>query len=96
MTVMIRKQVYIEPRQEETLKRVTEETGRSEAEIIREALDLWLQEAERRRRADQAWDEAYQFMVELHDRGPVAGSGRTWTRDAIYEERLNRYERRSG
>lgn len=36
---MMRKQVYIEPRQDELLKRWAEETGRSEAETIRQALD---------------------------------------------------------
>ncbi len=94
MTVMIRKQVYIEPRQEETLKRITEETGMSEAEIIREALDLWLQEAERRRRARECWEEERAFIEDLIAQGPVSGE-RTWTRDSIYEERLNRYAHRS-
>ena len=54
MAKMIRKQVYIEPEQDERLKEWAEETGKSEAEIIRQALDRWLASEERRR-------EQYQF-----------------------------------
>ncbi|MCX7740592.1 MAG: ribbon-helix-helix domain-containing protein, partial [Meiothermus sp.] len=36
---MIRKQIYLAPEQEAKLKRLARATGRSEAEIIREALD---------------------------------------------------------
>lgn len=36
---MIRKQVYIAPEQEAKLKRLAKAAGRSEADIIREALD---------------------------------------------------------
>jgi hypothetical protein len=39
MTTMVRKQVYIEPRQDKLLKQWAEETGRSEAEIFRQVLD---------------------------------------------------------
>ncbi|GIW26182.1 ribbon-helix-helix domain-containing protein [Meiothermus sp.] len=37
--MMIRKQIYIAPEQEAKLKRLAKTTGRTEAEIIREALD---------------------------------------------------------
>ncbi|MCL6528236.1 MAG: ribbon-helix-helix domain-containing protein [Thermaceae bacterium] len=36
---MIRKQIYLAPEQEAKLKRLARATGRSEAEIIREALE---------------------------------------------------------
>lgn len=39
---MIRKQLYIEPRQEEALKRRAHELGVSEAELVRRALDVAL------------------------------------------------------
>ena len=38
-----------------------------------------------------AWEETYQFMLDLHARGPVADRVRTWSRDDLYEERLSRY-----
>ena len=39
MAQMIRKQVYLEPRQDRVLKRQSRRRGVTEAEIIREALD---------------------------------------------------------
>jgi len=42
MMYVIRKQLYIEPRQEEALKRRARELGVSEAELVRRALDASL------------------------------------------------------
>ena len=92
MPVMVRKQIYIEPHQETQLKQQAAETGMSEAEIIRKAIDDWLEEQTRRRRAKKAWVKARVLMEERYARGDVLG-GRTWTRDELYEERLDRYER---
>jgi hypothetical protein len=92
MPVMVRKQVYIEPRQETQLKQQAAETGMSEAEIIRKAIDYWLEEQTRQRHAREAWAEARALMEERYAQGSVPG-GRTWTRDELYEERLGRYER---
>jgi hypothetical protein len=92
MSVMVRKQVYIEPRQDELLKQAAAETGMTEAEIIRQALDLWDERVARRRRAREAWEEERAFIESLVAQGPVPG-GRTWTREELYEERLSRHGR---
>lgn len=92
MSTMVRKQVYIEIRQEEQIKQQAAESGMSEAEIIRQAIDCWLEEQTRRRQAEEAWAQAVAFMEERYAQGPVPG-GRTWTRDELYEERLSRYGR---
>jgi hypothetical protein len=42
---MVRKQIYILPKQEEGLKRLAEQRGASEAELIREAIETMLQSA---------------------------------------------------
>ena len=94
MTTMVRKQVYIEPRQDELLKKWAKKTGKSEAEIVRQALDRWLASEERRREAQAAWEEVVDFAEEWAARGPVPG-GRTWTREELYEERLNRHGQRA-
>jgi hypothetical protein len=94
MTTMVRKQVYIEPRQDRLLKQWAAETGRTEAEIVREALDRWMASEERRREAEVAWEEVLDFAEEWAAQGPVAG-GRTWTREELYEERLKRHDRRA-
>ncbi len=39
MASKVRKQIYIDPDQESTLKQLAKDTGISEAEIIRQAID---------------------------------------------------------
>lgn len=82
----IRKQIFLGADQNEPLKRLARRTGRSEAAIIREAIETRLA-AERQ--ADAAWEA-------LLDRWRQASHGqetRSWSRDAIYEERLGKYGR---
>ena len=88
MTTMVRKQVYIEPRQDELLKRWARESGKSEAEIVRQALGRWLAGEERRRKAEAAWEEERAFIESRIAEGPVDGR-RTWTREELYEEPLS-------
>jgi predicted DNA-binding protein len=90
MTQMVRKQVYIEPEQDEKLKEWAEATGKSEAEIVRQALDRWLEDEAQRQAAETAWAEERTFIEARIAEGPVSG-GRTWTREELYEDRLNRY-----
>ena len=95
MSVMVRKQVYIQPQQEKLLKQRAAEMGVSEAEIIRQAIDHWLEEKARQRQAKKAWEKARILMEELYAQGAVPGK-RTWTRDELYEERLSRHDRHTG
>ena len=60
--------------------------GVSEAEIIRRALENEL------RRAgyclaydDEAWEKAYQFMLDLDKRAPVEPKKRDWTREDLLD-----------
>lgn len=93
MAHMIRKQVYIEPRQEATLKRLARLEGVTEAEILRRAIDresrlvsaTWQPE-------ETAWEEARALILSLMAQGAVPG-GRTWKREDAYAERLSRYGR---
>jgi hypothetical protein len=94
MAQMIRKQVYIEPRQERTLKRLAREQHATEAEVIRRAIDL---AADTQRPQvpwpdPEAWEEAKAFILSLISRGHVPG-GRSWKREELYEERIGRYGR---
>lgn len=94
MTQMIRKQVYIEPWQDATLKRLARTRGVTEAEIIRQAIDREAGSASAvvGQPDAAAWEEARSFILSLIAEGPVSG-GRRWSRDELYEERLNRYGR---
>lgn len=85
MSTMIRKQVYVEHQQETALKQWSMETGLSEAEIIRQALELWLKEqAQKQQYALAAWQAEKDFIASLMAQGVVAG-GRTWKREDLYD-----------
>jgi len=73
MNKMVRKQVYIEQRQDELLKRLAGESGATEAEIIRDAIDLrGLLTVEPHRDA-RAWQAERAFIESLIAQGPAAG-----------------------
>jgi hypothetical protein len=89
---MVRKQIYIEPHQEQLLKRRAEELQISEAELVRRAIDqigrtTTLVSSDLRLRA---WEEAKALMEERM-KMVVPQTGRSWTRDELYDERLERY-----
>jgi len=89
---MVRKQVYIEPRHEKLLKAKAKDWDLPEAELIRIAIDR-LEEgpppaAVRRR----AWEQIDAYIRE-HRMMDVPQTGRQWTREDLYKERL---ARRSG
>ena len=89
MATMVRKQVYLKPNQNERLKEWAEETGKSEAAIIREALDRWLKQERKLRDAEDTWEAEKSFIESRIAEGPVEG-GRTWTREELYEDRIRR------
>lgn len=88
---MIRKQIYLKPEQEEALDRRSKELGISEAELIRQYIDDGSARPSESERA-KAWKEALAFMKE-RAKMRVPQTGRTWTRDELYEERFERYSR---
>lgn len=84
MTAMVRKQIYIEPEQEVQLKRISGETGDSEAEIIRRAIGQHILIFRRHRRNAKIWEDELAFIRNLIEQGPVEG-GRTWRREDLYD-----------
>ena len=85
---MVRKQVYREPRQNRLLNQWAGERGRTEADIVRDARHRWMASDERRREAEAAWAEERAFIESRIAEGPIRG-GRTWTREELYEGRLD-------
>ena len=85
MPAMIRKQFYIEPSQDRQLKRMAKRTGKTEAEIVREALSRLVEEQEREKDRLKVWEEQKAFMRQWMAKGPVPASGRTWTREELHE-----------
>jgi predicted DNA-binding protein len=86
MAVKIRKQVYIEPDQERRLKKLTKQTGMTEAEIIRKALDLQLHEIEVQRRASSGWAAIEEFINKRMMKAPSAEP--TWNREELYGRKV--------
>ena len=92
MVRMIRKQIYFEPEQDALLKRRAREQHVSEAELIRRGIDHVAAAGTRAPRftpALQAWAELKAFARERR-RMEVPQTGRGWTRDELYDERLRR------
>ena len=91
MVRMIRKQIYIKPEQDKALHHRSKELGVSEAELIRQYIDDGTARPSAAERA-KVWQEALAFMKE-RAKIRVPQTGRTWTRDELYEERFERYSR---
>ena len=95
MAQMIRKQIYIEPRHDRMLKLQALRRGRSEAEIVREALDCIPHAGPAARDRDiydeEAANQAVAFMKSLASRRTKGVRGRGWTRDQLHIERIGRW-----
>ena len=84
MARQVRKQIYIQARQERLLKRLAKRTASSEAEIIRRALDEHFQAVEAAGTRRDAWQRVDAMIADLMAQGPVAGK-RTWRREDLYD-----------
>lgn len=81
---MIRKQVYIDSRHDAQLKRLVRERGVTEAQIIREALELYDTAPRLQPRNLSAWESERRFIEDRVKDGAPAGS-RTWSREDLHE-----------
>lgn len=81
---MIRKQVYLERHQERHLKRLSKRLGRSEAELIRQAIDQGLAVALLAPDLE-AWEQEKAFIRNLMAQKPLRRR-RRWTREELYKE----------
>jgi hypothetical protein len=92
MARMVRKQIYIEPKQDALLKRRAKELGVTESDLIRRGIDQ-VDRAHAGLPLDRtAWEEELTF---IRERARIQELGRTrgWTRDELYQERLERLSR---
>ena len=92
MSRMIRKQVYVEPRHEEFLKRRSKELGISQAGLIRRGIDQLAWGPVSGQLDRSAW-EAARVFIQQRRRLDAPQTGRTWTREQLYDERLERFSR---
>jgi len=89
MATKVRKQIYIEPAQEQMLKQLSETLQVSEAEIIRQAIDTQLRTFRPRRRSRRAWENERKRIEQLIAQGPVPGR-RKWRREDLYDRHDSR------
>jgi len=88
---MIRKQIYIPPRQNLMLKRLAKQRGVSEAEVIRQALEREAGRAEAVDNGERAFAEMVAFAERRNEKYAGKGEPYQWNRDEIYEERESRW-----
>jgi hypothetical protein len=93
MSRMVRKQMYLEPEQAERLKRRAKELGVSEADLIRRCIDQLgrvqgVLPVDRR-----AWQDELTYIRERTCTQKALDRQRGWTREELYEERLQRFSR---
>ncbi len=95
--MMVRKQIYLDERRNEVVRRIARARGVSEAEVIREAIDAHGGRQTRKSVLDpKAWKQALKFMRSLQSTKNRSGSKpRKWNRDELYEDRLKRYGNRT-
>lgn len=84
MARKLRKQIYLEPHQDQRLKRQVRETGLSEAELIRLAIDSQAQSTHPIVLDKEAWQAERRFILTWIAGEPVTG-GRKWRREDLYE-----------
>lgn len=90
---MIRKQIYLRAEQDEMLKRQAAKLGISAAELIRRRVAQGEDIEEAAYQIDMhAWKEA-RDVIKQRMKLKVPPSGRSWTREDLYEERLARFSR---
>ena len=88
MTRKVRKQIYIEPEQEQRLKQRAKELGISEAELIRRCIGRISFATEVLPNNLAAWEEAKAF-IEARMSISAPQTGRSWVREELYDERFN-------
>lgn len=89
MSRMVRKQVYIDPRREKMLKRLSHQLGLPESEIIRKGIDQVAGAGGAFPPDERVWDEEKAFIAE-RSRLSVPQTERNWAREELYDERLRR------
>lgn len=88
MSRLVRKQIYIDTKQEKMLKRKASELHVSESELIRNGIAKVLTAGTAISGNAMAWDREKKFIDALIRKGPVKG-GRAWKREDLYERKIS-------
>ena len=93
-TQLVRKQIYIQKRQDILLKRLAQVRGISEAELIRQAIEREFSGGEELplRSSSEIFQEFKSSALAQRNKG-IKGSAHSWYRQELYQERENRWLR---
>lgn len=95
MTRMVRKQVYITPKQDADLKRKAALLDVTESELIRRGIEQVTKEELSEEERKRLWQEELEFMRRRAELPVPPGTEPwKWNREEIYEERIGRHPRR--
>ena len=83
MSKKIRKQIYLEAEQDAFLKKRSSREHSTEAEIIREAIDVYARLPVAFKKNPALWKEEMKYLKK-HRKASSKGS-RTWTREDLYD-----------
>jgi Arc/MetJ-type ribon-helix-helix transcriptional regulator len=91
--IMIRKQLYLPKRLNQSLKHAARQRGISESEVIRQALERTVEMSTPEvRDSKKALDEIIAFARSLRERPELMqGEPVRWNRQELYDERENRW-----
>jgi hypothetical protein len=84
MGTKIRKQIYLDPEQNNIIAEMSGRLGISEAQVIRQAIMLQGRRIHSLLSDRKAWRREMRFIRSLMKRGRVSG-GRTWRREELHE-----------
>lgn len=88
MSQMLRKQIYIDNKQERLLKRKASDLRITESELIRAGIDKVLQTGVVVSKDISAWEREKKFLLALMKKDEVKG-GRTWQRKDVYDRKVS-------
>ena len=66
MVIMIRSQIYLTENERDSLKNISSETGRSQSDLIREAVDIFIKKISKKNNNEQR-QEAFGMWKEKND-----------------------------
>ena len=93
MSQMVVKQIYIAPEQADLLKQRSKELGMSEEDLIRRCIDQLAKNSAVLPLDSRAWQEEMVYIRERARLQEALGQQRGWTREELYDERLQRFSR---
>ncbi|MEX2247795.1 MAG: hypothetical protein WEC75_14045 [Dehalococcoidia bacterium] len=92
MARMVRKQIYLDGKQDALLKQRARELKTTESDILRRGIEQAAR-AEVSELDHAAWQRELRFIRKRARTLTAIGARRSWTREELYDERLQRVRR---